>query len=276
MQIAVASGKGGTGKTFIAVNLAQVIPEAIYVDCDVEEPNGHIFLKPLFTKTEPVNLAIPQVEESLCILCGTCMSVCQYNAIITGKKVIVFPELCHGCGSCTYHCPVKAIKEVPRPIGRVDSGSYQQGVFYQGSLTIGEPMAPPVINAVRKQIPKNTHTIIDAPPGTSCPMVTAIKDVDYVILVTEPTPFGLHDLTIAVETLNKLHTENFGVIINKSGTDNSLITTYCQKNNIDILATIPHSLQLAQLYSQGRTVTNLSLYRELFIDIYRKIIWALT
>lgn len=275
MHIAVASGKGGTGKTLIAVNLAQVIPEAIYADCDVEEPNGHLFLKPVLTKNELVHLAIPKIEENRCTLCGTCMRVCQYNAIITGKKAIVFPELCHGCGSCSFHCPTQAIKETLRPIGAVSSGLYQNGLFYQGTLEIGEPMAPPVIKAVRKSILPNTHTILDAPPGTSCPMVATIKKVDYVLLVTEPTPFGLHDLILAIDTLKKLNTEHFGVVINKASNSDNLITDYCQKNNINVLTKIPHSLEIAKAYAQGKSIVAFAPYRKLFIKIYQKILWEL-
>lgn len=276
MKIAIASGKGGTGKTLVAVNLAQVIPDAFYVDCDVEEPNGHIFLKPQIQQNQDVFISIPYINESACTLCGKCMEVCQYHAILAGKKVIVFPELCHGCGSCVRQCPAKAITEMPRVIGAISSGNTAQIHFLQGLLNIGEPMSPPVIRELKKQIPLASIAVLDSPPGTSCPMVTTVKYVDFVILVTEPTPFGLHDLALAVETLKKLNTTYYGVVINKSGSGDTQIEAYCKENNIEILAKIPHSLEIAKLYAQGKMLADLPEYHSCFSDIYYKIIGELS
>lgn len=275
MKIAVASGKGGTGKTLVAVNLARVISGAIYVDCDVEEPNGHLFLQPKIDFTEQVNIFIPKVDEKLCTNCGKCMEVCQYNAIIAGKKIVIFPELCHGCGSCQRQCPAGAISEIPRSIGVIERGLSGEKVFLQGKLNIGEPMSPPVIRKLKTLLPKNGKIILDSPPGTACPMVATVKDADYVLLVTEPTPFGLHDLSIAVETLKRLKTDYFGVVINKSGTGDEMIENYCQENKITILNKIPHSLDIARLYAQGKLLTQ-ERYVKYFTDIYNKIVWELS
>jgi len=216
----VASGKGGTGKTTVAVNLALSLNNVQLLDCDVEEPNCHIFIKPVFEHKNTVFIPIPCIDQTKCDECGRCQEVCVYNAVaIVNKKVLIFPELCHGCGSCTYFCPNDAIKEENKEIGVVEIGRKGDIQFIHGKLNIGKMMAPPVIREVKKHINKKKTVIIDVPPGTSCPVITAIKDTDFVILVTEPTPFGLNDLSLAVEVVRKLKIP-FGVIINRSDLGN--------------------------------------------------------
>ncbi len=271
MKLAVASGKGGTGKTLVATNLASVIPGAIYVDCDVEEPNGHIFLRPDLTEKLDVSIPIPQIDEYLCTKCGKCMEVCQYHAIIAGKRVIVFPELCHGCGSCLQQCPMSAISEKDRTIGVIESGSYAGGLFFQGKMNIGEPMSPPIIRKLKAMIPLSENIIYDSPPGTSCPMVNTVKDADFVLLVTEATPFGLHDLEIAVQTIKKIG-RPLGVLLNKAGAGDEIIESYCQKENIPILYRIEHSIDIARSYAQGKLISQQSQYKEVFLKLYDNIL----
>jgi len=274
MRIAVASGKGGTGKTFVSTNLFNVMPDsAIYADCDVEEPNGHLFLKPDLQETFKVNIKIPEVDPGKCILCGKCAQVCEYNAIIAGKKVLVFAELCHGCGSCSYFCPEGAITEIDRNIGRIEQGYFKGKSVFTGILNIGEPMSPPVIREMLRlvgQSSMNRDVILDSPPGTSCPMIETTNNADFVILVTEPTPFGLHDLALAVNVVKKLN-KPFAVIINKSFSDNDLITNYCSQNKINILSSIPFDRNLAISYSRGELASGLNYYKNIFLDIYNKI-----
>ena len=222
MIISVASGKGGTGKTTIAVNLALVLAKdkkrnVQYLDCDVEEPNAHLFLKPTISKVKSVNIAIPKIDDAKCNHCGKCAEVCVYNAIAMIKnKVLVFPGLCHGCGACMLLCPEKAISEEGKEIGILEEGKAESIHFVHGRLNIGEPMAPPIIREIKKKIKNENDKIalIDAPPGTSCPVIQAVKESDYTLLVTEPTPFGLHDLILAVEVSKKLKIPH-GVVLNK-------------------------------------------------------------
>jgi len=270
--IAVASGKGGTGKTTVAVNLALSLSGVQLLDCDVEEPNCHIFLKPVFTHKSIVYIPVPEVNKDKCNGCGRCQEVCAYNAIIAvNKEVLVFSELCHGCGSCAYFCPCDAIEEKNKEIGVVESGTKGEIEFVHGKLNIGEMMAPPVIKAVRKYINPKKTVIIDAPPGTSCPVITAIKDTDFVILVTEPTPFGLNDLSLAVEVVKKLKIQ-FGVIINRSDLGDEKIEEYCSKENISVLMRIPFSKKIAEIYSKGDFIIEaLPEYRSKFQKLYKKI-----
>jgi len=270
--ISVASGKGGTGKTTIAVNLALSLSNVQLLDCDVEEPNCHIFIKPVFENKNTVFIPIPQVDSKKCDGCGRCQEFCAYNAIaVVNKEVLIFPELCHGCGSCAYFCPHEAIKETNKDIGIIEIGKSGEIQFIHGKLNIGMMMSPPVIRAVKKHVNKKKTVIIDAPPGTSCPVITAIKDTDFVILVTEPTPFGLNDLSLAVEVVRKLKIP-FGVIINRSDLGNKKTDEYCTRENIPILMRIPFSKKIAEIYSRGDSIIEtLPEYRENFQRLFENI-----
>lgn len=272
MIISVASGKGGTGKTTIAVNLALSLSDVQLLDCDVEEPNCHIFIKPVFKSRNAVFIPVPVVNQNKCDGCGRCQEVCVYNAVVVvNKKVLLFPELCHGCGSCTYFCPHKAIEEEKKEIGVIEIGKNGETQFVHGKLNIGMMMSPPVIRAVKKHINRKKTVIIDAPPGTSCPVITAIKDTDFVILVTEPTPFGLNDLSLAVEVVRKLGI-SFGVIINRSDLGNKKTDEYCAAENIPVLMRIPFNKKIAEIYSRGDSIVKvLPEYREKFQELYKKI-----
>lgn len=255
MQIAIASGKGGTGKTTVASNLAYIISQngsrVKYLDCDVEEPNGHLFLNPEIENKIEVSIPVPQIDESKCTRCGLCAKICQYKAIASlPKKVLVFPELCHGCGGCTEVCPENAIMETGREVGVIEVGMASQIQFVHGKLRIGEAMSPPVIRKVRQEIKNNAINIIDVPPGTSCPVVTAIKDADFVVLVTEPTPFGLNDLGLALNMVKELKL-SYGVVVNRHEEDNLMAHMYCRQHNVPILAEIPDDLRVAEAYSTG-------------------------
>lgn len=251
MIISVASGKGGTGKTTVAVNLALSINNVQFLDCDVEEPNAHIFLKPHINDKVPVFIPVPEIDKNKCNFCGKCAQVCAYNAIAVLKKdILVFKELCHGCGACSYFCPQKAIKEVDKEIGFVEIGTKDNLQFVHGRLNIGQAMSPPLIRAVKEHINPTRTVIIDVPPGTSCPPIEAIKGSDFCILVTEPTPFGLYDLTLAVEVLRKLKIP-FGVVINRFGLGDNKVDDYCAKENVPILMHIPFKKEIAMAYSKG-------------------------
>lgn len=255
MQIAIASGKGGTGKTTVATNLACVASRSgrsvAYLDCDVEEPNGHIFLKPEITNRKPVGCLIPQVDVDKCTLCGECDEICQYSAIVrVGEKVLVYPELCHGCGGCSLVCTADAISEVSREIGVLETGHAGRIQFVQGLLNVGEAMSPPVIKAVKSTALRTDLVIIDAPPGTSCPVIESVRGADCVILVTEPTPFGFHDLKLAVEMVRVLKLP-FGVVINRADLGGTETLSYCSAQRIPVLQEIPDDRRLAEAYSRG-------------------------
>lgn len=273
MIVSVASGKGGTGKTTVATSLALSIDNNVqFLDCDVEEPNAHIFLKPQIERTKVVSIPVPKVDESKCDFCGRCAEICAYNAIAVLKdKILTFPQLCHGCGGCSLLCPQKAIIEVDKEIGIVEVGNSGDLQFIHGKLNIGEVMSPPLIRAVKEFINPARTVIIDVPPGTSCPVIEAVKGSDYCILVTEPTPFGLNDLILAVEVLRKLNIP-FGVVINRSDIGNSEVDDYCLKENISILMQIPFKIEIAQTYSEGVPIIKaLPDYRERFVGLYNRI-----
>jgi MinD superfamily P-loop ATPase len=272
MIISVASGKGGTGKTTIATSLALCWEEGLFLDCDVEEPNAHIFLKPHIHERISVGIPVPEVDESKCSFCGKCAEVCEFNAIVViKKKVLFFPELCHGCGGCSYICPEKAIKEVEREIGVVERGRSGKIDFIHGILNVGEPMAPPLIRQVKRHINSGTNAIIDASPGTSCPVVEAVNRSDFCLLVTEPTPFGLNDLKLAVEMLRKL-TIPCGVVINCADIGDEEVQKYCKDEDIPILMTIPWDRRIAEAYSKGIILIDaLPEFKNRFSQLYGKI-----
>lgn len=255
MKVTIASGKGGTGKTTLATSLAVVGGEmglrVAYVDCDVEAPNGHLFLKPTIEQRKPVYLLVPKIIEDACDQCGLCAQACLFSALVwVGLRPLVFPELCHGCGACLIACPRHAIIERPREIGVVEIGMSDRVSFVHGKMKIGEAKSPPVIRAVRAATRDVDWQIIDAPPGTSCPVVTAARDSDYVILVTEPTPFGLHDLKLAVAVMRKLALP-FGVVINRADIGDDRVEAYCAKEEIPLLLRIPDDRRIAEAYARG-------------------------
>ncbi len=279
MIISIASGKGGTGKTLVATSLALSIKDVDRVqllDCDVEEPNDHIFLRPEITGRRPVSIPIPKVDETKCTLCGECSKVCVYHAILVmGKHVLIFPQLCHGCGACSYLCPEKAIAEEDRETGVVESGSSSGVRFVQGKLNVGDAMAPPIIRKVKQEADTDGVIIRDVPPGTSCPVVEAVKGSDFCLLVTEPTPFGLNDLILAVEMVRDLRIP-FGVVLNRAGVGDSGVQTFCAKENIPILLTIPLDTEIARIYSRGISLVEglpewMPRFRELFNNVRGRI-----
>ncbi|WP_459202000.1 ATP-binding protein [Methanococcus sp. CF] len=263
MNISILSGKGGTGKTTISTNLSVLLSKKYnnvnYLDFDVEEPNGFIFLKPDIENEKKVFKKVPEINKSLCTNCGECSKLCKFNAIsITPNNSTVFEKLCHDCGLCYIACPVQAISEISREIGKIESGKSKNtpnlGVF-RGVLNIGEPSGVPVISNLKKCLDKKSINILDAPPGSSCSVITTVEDSNYSILVTEPTKFGLHDLKIAVEVLKYLKIP-FGVLINKSDEFDFIIENYCKNEKIDILGKIPFSRNIANKYSKGDLLIN--------------------
>ena len=250
--ITIASGKGGTGKTTIASCLALSTRQTVqFMDCDVEEPNAHIFLKPQFTAVQAVSLDIPQVNHNKCSFCGQCAEVCMFNALaVLADEVLTFPELCHSCGGCWTLCPEKAITTIPREIGLIKSGRAENIHFTQGELKIGTATSPPIIKALKKTIQKNSLVILDAPPGTSCPVVETMEGTDFVLLVTEPTAMGLNDLAIALEVVRVMNIP-CGVIINRCTDVYSKVETFCRENNLPVLMKIAVDRAIAEAYAAG-------------------------
>ncbi len=269
MLIAVASGKGGTGKTTVATNMAYSAALAgravTYVDCDVEEPNGHLFLGPRSLEVSPVTRPVPHVDEARCTHCGLCGEICQYSAIVPlPKAVLVCAELCHACGGCVLACPVDAITERPHLVGTLETGQAGPLQFVRGVLNVGEASSPPLIRAVKLAVARANLTIVDCPPGTSCPVIEAVRGSDFVLLVTEPTPFGLHDLELAVEMVRALGLP-VGVLINRCDQEDGPTVEYCRVNRLKILARIPDDRRIAEAYSRGQLIcTALPEYRATF------------
>ena len=256
MRIAVASGKGGTGKTTVAVALAGVAKNCVLVDCDVEAPNAAIFMGTEFHGKQDIHVMVPAVDESKCNGCAECSRVCQFNALaVLGTNVILFPELCHGCGGCMLVCDPKAITEGSRLVGEIAWGKSKNVSFFHGKLRIGEPMSPPLIKALKEKAFKEKEElmIIDCPPGTTCPMIEAINHCDYCLLVTEPTPFGLHDLEMAAEAAAYKGIPS-GVIINRSDMGDGFVREYCEKKGLPILLEIPHTREIAEGYAAGKDI----------------------
>lgn len=323
MTISIASGKGGTGKTTVAVGLAEVLDRAIrragstgnddsaggsteharpsgvrILDCDVEEPNDHLFLGAEETSREEFSVMVPRIDTQKCTACNECVEFCDYHALaLFGNKVMVFDNLCHGCGGCTILCPEHAITEEARPIGELVGGRVAGIEALYGILNVGEVLAPPIIREVKRRggasygaagagspavspagdghnDPDNElseHIIIDSPPGTTCPMVTAVKDSDFAVLVTENTPFGLHDLELAVETISEMDIP-MGVVINRSDVGHADVEEYCRKMNIPVLMKIPYDEDVAAGYAKGRSIVqSVPAYEKKFLDLYRLI-----
>jgi len=273
--LSVASGKGGTGKTTIAVNLALSLAKTQpiqFLDCDVEEPNAHFFLKPHLVTNRVVSIPVPEIIEEKCTYCGKCAEVCAYHALAVLKDtVLVFRELCHGCGGCSLLCPEKAVKERGQRIGVMEFGSSNGIEFIHGKLDIGQAMSPPLIRELKKNMDPTKQVIIDVPPGTSCPMVEAVKGSDFSLLVTEPTPFSLNDLKLSAETLKEMRIP-FGVVINRAGVGDSGVEDYCRKERIPLLMTVPLDRDIAVAYSEGiPLVEAIPDYREKFIELLARV-----
>ena len=262
MRIAIASGKGGTGKTTVATNLAQVAARGgrstAYLDCDVEEPNGHIFLKPEIETERPIEKLVPTVDPRLCTHCGACAAACRFGAVAClPKETLVFAELCHACGGCSLACPVGAIAESRRAIGKLRKGRSGEAHFVEGELNVGEAMSPPAIHAVKVAAPDVSLVLLDSPPGTSCPVVETVRGCDLVLLVTEPTPFGLHDLTLAVDMVRAMRLP-LGVVVNRAGAGNRGVHDYCRRQGVPIVAELPDDRSVAEAYSRGEVICDVA------------------
>jgi MinD superfamily P-loop ATPase len=271
MRIVIASGKGGTGKTLIATNLA-LAAKAVLIDLDVEEPNDYLFVRGKDRRLGITHRMVPYVHKKKCILCGECTKVCTFHALAKlPGNILVFNELCHDCGACALFCPVKAIEYRKHPVGEVLEIKGKDIYLIYGRLRVGEAMATPLIRAVKKEIPKKGISILDCPPGTSCPVIESMKGSDYCLLVTEPTPFGLHDLKLAVSVARMLKIPT-GVVVNKYGIGGNEVDRFCKKNKIPILGKIPFDRKVAECYSTGNLVYHMhKRYTELFNNLWMTI-----
>ncbi|OFW57990.1 MAG: hypothetical protein A2W01_10825 [Candidatus Solincola sediminis] len=276
MVITVAAGKGGTGKTLVAVNLAVSLHRAgiktLFADADVEEPNGHLFVNPTITRKEEVAIRIPRIDENLCDCCGECSSFCSYAALArTPSRVLVFEELCHGCGGCAILCPMHAIEEKERVAGVIEHGRTGEGMdFMQGILEIGEPKASPIISQMKRSLAPDAVNIVDCGPGTGCSVMTTVQGSDLCLMVTEPTPFGMHDLVMAVKMAEALGVPSV-VVVNKDIAGNSEIKQFCARNGLDILLSLPFSREIARLNSSGiNLVDDDKQWESEFLSLYEK------
>lgn len=264
MKVVIASGKGGTGKTTVSASLVAVWERPVWaMDLDVEEPNLHLFLNPEITHRKRAEMPVPEVNEALCNHCGKCAELCQFKAIsVLGEVVLTFPEMCHGCGGCMAICPEKAIRTGFRELGEISWGRAGEAGFIMGSLRIGEAMSPPLMKAVKAELKHlvsgdDADLIVDAPPGVSCPAVNAVMDSDVIILVTEPTPFGLYDLRLAHKAFSPVGVP-MGVVVNRAGLGDDALYRYCEENGLAILAEIPYDRGIAEAYSEGRLIADYS------------------
>jgi MinD superfamily P-loop ATPase len=279
MNIVIASGKGGTGKTLVATSLALIASESCsctLLDADVEAPNAALFLNPSIDESQPVELLIPEVDEARCSHCGRCAEVCQYHAIAAlPAKTLVFADLCHGCGSCALQCPEEAIRETPLVIGRIEAGHAGELRFAQGILDVGQPMATPVIRQLKRHTRADHRgdlVILDAPPGTACPVVETLRGANLALLVTEPTPFGLHDLKLAVEVARDVLGLRLAVVLNKDNGDSQAMEAFCRAKRIPILLRIPLDRRIAETYSVGAPLVKaLPEYREPFALLLQQL-----
>ena len=274
MIISVASGKGGTGKTTVATNLAYSLKTNIQIlDCDVEEPNCHLFLNPEIEMRKTAFMPVPEIDEEKCTYCKKCAQICRFKAIaVFGNTILTFPALCHSCGGCTKICPEEAVTETRRVLGVLEKGRSGNMAFVHGRLRVGEAMSPPLIKQVRAYVVPDKINIIDAPPGTSCPVIAAVKDVNFVLIVTEPTPFGLHDLKLAVEAV-KLMGIPCGLVINRSDIGNDDVKKYAAKEKLPILMEIPFDRRIAETYSKGLLIAReMPEWKERFFELYREIV----
>lgn len=274
MKIAILSGKGGTGKTFVSVNLAEAAPSAFYLDCDVEEPNGHLFFKPDHVKTIPVYKKLPVFQEDKCNGCRKCIDFCRFNALaFIGKKPKVFPDICHSCGGCSYICPENAVTEEKHQIGHVECGEHGNVKVVTGVLNIGEASGVGVIKEVLRQAEgyKDENVIIDCPPGSACTVMESIEQSDYCIMVAEPTVFGLHNFEM-VHELVRLLGKPYGVIINKAPEEETAMDIYCKENDIQVLCRIPYSSKTASLGAKAKIMSEEDEEMKImFKDLFSKV-----
>lgn len=273
MIISIASGKGGTGKTTVATNLAVSVGGKVrLLDCDVEEPNSHLFIDPVFEDSRVVTTPVPEIDETKCTLCGKCAEVCQFKAIVVlGNTILPFENLCHSCGGCMRACPADAIRWKERELGTIQKGRRNGMEFINGTLRVGEAMSPPLIRKVRAEADNDGLTIIDAPPGTSCPVIAAMKGADFVLLVTEPTPFGLHDLKLALGAVRILNIP-CGLVINRSDMGDERVLKYAREEFVPVLMEIPFDRRIAESYSKGELIVEaMPEWKDRFVGLHKRI-----